>query len=151
MWNKWIPVFFAVAAVGINVNYHYDGHYALPDLVKTPGAVRTVNKQLVCSENTKRFRDTTLAMKKQACGQYGILKCSGGDYEIDHLIPLELGGADADANLWPQPAPDFHYKDKLEDKLHELVCKNVVSLADAQYEIKHSWTVSYRKRIGALP
>jgi hypothetical protein len=28
----------------------------------------------------------------------------GGDYELDHLVPLEVGGAPSTAtNLWPEP------------------------------------------------
>jgi hypothetical protein len=71
--------------------------------------------------------------------------------EIDHLIPLELGGADDVKNLWPQPAPDYKYKDKLENELHRLVCSGKVSLSAAQDEIKTDWTLSYRKRFRPLP
>src|SRR5436305_1355892 len=40
-----------------------------------------------------------------------------GSYELDHLVPLELGGDNSDRNLWPEPAapaPGFHQKDELE-------------------------------------
>ena len=50
--------------------------------------------------------------------EYGLYELSGSvnslpkcgphpDYEIDHLIPLGIGGADDDANLWPQPRRSF--------------------------------------------
>jgi hypothetical protein len=35
---------------------------------------------------------------------YGLTGQRLSDYELDHLIPLELGGAPAEAaNLWPEP------------------------------------------------
>ena len=36
--------------------------------------------------------------------EYGYADTSTADYEEDHLIPLELGGAPRDPNnLWPEP------------------------------------------------
>lgn len=42
--------------------------------------------------------------------------------EIDHLTPLTLGGADEVVNLWPQPYPQAHWKDMLEDWSHKKIC-----------------------------
>ena len=42
------------------------------------------------------------------------------DYEYDHLVPLELGGATNDPrNLWPEPGPSPNPKDHEEDALHK--------------------------------
>jgi len=53
------------------------------------------------------------------------------EYEQDHLISLELGGApSAPANLWPEPykAPEgARVKDVVENKLHALVCGGTIS------------------------
>jgi hypothetical protein len=44
----------------------------------------------------------TEAVKVRAMAAYGLAGL--GSYELDHLIPLELGGAPADIrNLWPEP------------------------------------------------
>jgi hypothetical protein len=32
-----------------------------------------------------------------------------GAYEVDHLIPLELGGDNVIANLWPEAAERHHF------------------------------------------
>jgi hypothetical protein len=74
-----------------------------------------------------------------------------GSFELDHLIPLELGGDNADANLWPEPAspvPGFHQKDVLENRLHELVCSGRLALGDAQRAIASDWYAAYRTHIG---
>lgn len=73
-------------------------------------------------------------------------------YEEDHLIPLSLGGASRDPqNLWPQLLDDAHEKDRLERRLHNLVCAHVVPLAEAQHAIATDWQAAYRKYMGAKP
>ena len=41
-----------------------------------------------------------------------------GDYEYDHFVPLELGGATNDPrNLWPEPGASPNPKDTVENDL----------------------------------
>jgi hypothetical protein len=55
------------------------------------------------------------------------------DYEEDHQVPLELGGAPRDErNLWPEPWPDAHKKDRAEDAWHAAVCADRAALSEAQ-------------------
>src|SRR5207248_4262612 len=55
------------------------------------------------------------------------------EYQEDHLISLELGGAPADPrNLWPEPYPRAATVDKIENELNAQVCSGAVSLAAAQ-------------------
>lgn len=71
-----------------------------------------------------------------------------GAYELDHLIPLELGGDNDNRNLWPQPSeplPGFNQKDELENLLHERVCSGAMSLLDAQRGIAVDWVAMYRR------
>lgn len=70
-----------------------------------------------------------------------------GAFELDHLVPLSLGGAPSDpANLWLEPwtgplnAGD---KDALEYVLWRLVCNGEVPLSVAQHEIARDWISAY--------
>ena len=66
--------------------------------------------------------------------------------------PLELGGDNVIANLWPEPAdprPGFHEKDFVENYLHRQVCSGAMSLADAQREIASDWLAVWRQIEGA--
>jgi hypothetical protein len=71
---------------------------------------------------------------------------------VDHLVPLCLGGADSDANLWPQPRRSIEQiwnaekKDDLEARLCQMVCAGALDVVDAQSEIAADWTESYRNR-----
>ena len=74
------------------------------------------------------------------------------DYELDHLIPLELGCcSDCEANLWPQPRnvfPGALEKDEVENYLHREVCSGGLALAEAQREIATDWYAVYERIAG---
>jgi hypothetical protein len=86
--------------------------------------------------------------KAQAYQEYGIAHHSSGEYEADHLVSLELGGSNEIENLWSQiyraKQWNGHVKDKLEDRLHELVCAGNPSLLKAQKAIARDWIAAYR-------
>lgn len=70
-------------------------------------------------------------------------------YELDHLIPLELGGCPkCEANLWPEPRnvfPGASERDEVESYLHDQVCSGAMPLAEAQQEIASDWYSVYRR------
>ena len=74
---------------------------------------------------------------------YGFGSDSPRNYELDHLIPLEIGGDPTNvSNLWPEPGygqNNFHVKDSFENFLHDQVCSGSMSLDEAQHEIATNW------------
>ena len=87
-------------------------------------------------------------MKHRFMRLYGVTG-SIHDYELDHLIPLELGGCpDCETNLWPQPRnvfPGAAEKDEVENYLHREVCSGALALAEAQREIAVDWYAVYER------
>lgn len=153
-------VLFAFAATA-HAQAHYRHHAAavLNDLEATPGDVDVaLTKAKLCdpSFHTATARSVTESQKKRICAAYDQKAgCPGSGYEIDHLISIELGGANTDANLWPQPvdAPGvigFHTKDKVENALHRLVCSGGIALPAAQKCIAGDWYACAREE-GILP
>ena len=130
-------------------------HLAMPDPKLTPGKIRTSNAAEICDPafRTGPWRKTTASMKKHVCAAYKVKNCPAeGKMELDHLLPLELGGLDDERNLWVQPAPDYHWKDALENALHAKVCKtHELQLAEAQACIITNWVKCYEKHVGPLP
>jgi hypothetical protein len=65
------------------------------------------------------------------------------DVELDHIVPIELGGAARDLkNLWPRPLRgpwNAHCKDALAAELSKAICRGDAKLADAQDEIRKDW------------
>jgi hypothetical protein len=92
-----------------------------PDSSLTPGAIDPcVHAKDICAEGTttKGRRTTTAKQKKEALDSYLAKYPSYKDvitkdqvhgqdgegfFEIDHVISLEIGGADDPKNLWPEP------------------------------------------------
>lgn len=99
---------------------------------------------------------TTALKKQQLASTYAYLTKTYGtstrSYEEDHLISLELGGAPSDPNnLWPEPyagTTGARSKDRIENKLHKLVCNGTITLATAQQAIATNWYAAYLKYIG---
>jgi hypothetical protein len=127
-----------------------------PIATLTPGATNPeVTQQnihrTICNPHwsTKSIRppeDYTYRLKREQLREYGDKDMQSRDYEEDHLIPLELGGSPTDRkNLWPEPYDTSiadggaKYKDKVENYLHEQVCGDVMSLAEAQQRIATDW------------
>ena len=120
----------------------------LPDASCTPGAYYSGSTVgVICrSGYSARVRKVTDATKQAVYRAYGILQHRRGSYEIDHLVPLELGGSNVRANLFPEPAtptPGYHQKDQLENWAHDQVCAGRRSLRATQRQIAQNWLTLY--------
>src|SRR5262249_8686854 len=118
----------------------------LPDPVLTPGDVFPVTKDDVCVPGySKVVRNVPKSLREEAFRRYGIPFPQPDQYELDHLIPLSIGGSNSIRNLWPQayntsPSPwNAHVKDGVERRLHDLVCSDQIDLKDAQHAIATDW------------
>lgn len=132
----------------------------IPDVKLTPGDVLPVTEKDVCTPGyAKRVRAVSNATKKAIYKAYGITHHPPGAYEIDHDISLEIGGSNSPKNLFPEPyflviggrQMGAHEKDKLEDRLHALICSGKITLQQGQDAIRGDWTVAYREYIGEFP
>ena len=122
---------------------------ALPDPRLTPGDTLDVTTADICvSGYAHRVRNVPAAVKRQAYAQYGIRSHGPGEFEVDHLVPLELGGSNSLRNLWPESGDgvwNFHVKDRLETKLHDMACAGEIDLQTAQREIASNWIETYKR------
>ncbi len=132
----------------------------LPDPACTPGALNpdvtptTIGATICTAGWTTTVRPPTsytglLKLKLMAAYNVGT---DTSAFELDHLVPLELGGAPSDAtNLWPEahaPTPGSFEKDGFENYLKGEVCAGRIALAVAQEEIATDW-VTYWKAAGS--
>jgi len=116
----------------------------LPDSSCTPGDIfpDVTTRQICVPGYSKNVRNVPESEKNQVYAEYGITTHTTGEYEVDHLISLELGGSNDIANLWPEaaePKPGFHEKDKVENYLHEEICNGAMTLSEAQNIISSNW------------
>jgi hypothetical protein len=78
----------------------------------------------------------------------------GKTLEIDHIVSLELGGSNDIANLFPEKrdvSPGYKLKDKLENKLHDLVCDAAMTLSTVRRRIASDWQALYKTVYGVAP
>jgi hypothetical protein len=117
----------------------------LPDKKRTPGALnpkvrQTTIKKTICKSSwTKTIRPPVSYTNALKIKQMVLYEETGSpaDYEEDHFIPLELGGAPrSQKNLWPEPHAQSKLSDPLENKLKRQVCKHVMSLKKARDAIR---------------
>ena len=131
----------------------YRDHGQLPDPRCTPGSVDPAVTQAdirstICKKGwtatvrppesqTERFKYDV------AYPAYGTPQSERT--ELDHLVPLELGGSNDATNLWPEYPPTPNPKDKVEDALNAAVCDGRVKLAAAQAAIAADWLTAAKK------
>lgn len=127
----------------------------LPDPSLTPGWVRTdlTTAQICRTRWGHNERHVDAAMRHQVFQSYHIScgRFCAAEFELDHLVPRELGGADDVRNLWPQSysgAWNAHTKDELENRLHAEVCAGRLPLATAQRMIATDWTMAWKRYVG---
>lgn len=143
--------------------------FPVPDPACTPGAINptlTVDVLKDASFKTGCVRDQATAEAHSAQPEerpgpaktdtyewYGVSRPEDNQgrkqtCELDHLISLELGGADTLDNIWPQCGPPgvalderfFKEKDTVENFLAWMVKGGKMDLVDAQKGIASDWT-----------
>jgi hypothetical protein len=127
----------------------------LPDPYCTPGSYNPdvtqsdIYSTICVSGWTGTVRPPTSytnPLKAQGIIDYGYTDTNMSDYEEDHLVPLELGGAPRDpGNLWPEPrygTETAYTKDGVETRLKNAVCSGQITLSSARSAIRTDWTTA---------
>jgi predicted secreted protein len=121
-----------------------------PDPACTPGAIfpEATAERFCVSGYSKSVRNVSDKTRKEVFREYGFsYPQPTGAFEVDHLIPLAIGGSNDIANLFPQPAgpvPGFHEKDVVEVYLQEEICAGRANLATSRKQIAEDWLSIYR-------
>jgi hypothetical protein len=118
-----------------------DNHRAIIPGAVDPHVTQATIQGTICQRGyTTRVRPSrkvTDAIKRRlADGVPGSPK----DYELDHLIPLGLGGHPTSPdNLWLQNWSEAAMKDRDELRMHRDVCAGRMTLQEAQREMVTTW------------
>lgn len=140
----------AAAAIVFEVTVSAEG--PKPKAGLTPGETRPVTVAEVCRQPQAEVvtLDIPEETRRQVFAEYGI-SAPPNNFEVDYLITPDLGGAPSIRNLWPQPYRtrwNARVKDRLEQRLHQLVCEGKVDLPTAQHDIAADWIGAYKKYVG---
>lgn len=145
---------------------------SLPDRALTPGAIDpAATDGAICAHDwapgdpptrggdmtySQAARHTSTALKNDVFAEYHLTnpRDGGHSFEIDHLVPLSLGGRDVRENLWPESRKgdgmNAWAKDRLEYRLYRMVCDPEpgtahLPLARAQAALREDWVAAYRQ------
>ena len=118
----------------------------LPSVFQTPGNKSRANEAQICAADFEAsVKPIAKWQRDQALERYGK-RPEDFTGELDHLIPVGLGGTNDPDNLWPIPPSKTmgpEQKKALDLKLHQLVCDKTLKLKDAQDAIKKDWVKAY--------
>ena len=128
----------------------------MPNRSLTPGDTLDVTLADIQEKGySAKVRNVPVSVKREVYASYGIQHWTTGEYEIDHLVSLSLGGSNSKKNLWPQSYKtepwNAHTKDQLEYKLLTLVRSGKVDLHTAQQEMARDWIAAYKKYVSPVP
>jgi hypothetical protein len=123
-------------------------------------ALRTTALWDICTTKTSTIRAVSETTKQLAYLRDGTPfgnhtgRCSGfRGCEVDHIVSLELGGSNDLSNLKIQPytgSCNAVDKDKLENRLHRMVCNGQLTVDYAQDLIYTNWIAGYKLYINNL-
>ena len=109
-----------------------------------PVVTQTTITETICTAGwTRKVRPYVATMKQikaEMLAAIGEPIDHRNRYELDHVVPLALGGNPIDRrNLALQPIDEARVKDAVEACLSSLVCQGKIALEDAQGAIFEDW------------
>ena len=117
----------------------------LPNPKLTPGRV---------AQNPKDRGGVTVEMEQKVFARYRLPWSSRAAFKIDHLIPLELDGADTIDNLWPQSLRARPYgpdrKELLTEVLLQRIARKQITVEQAQEQIRSDWIDAFIDHLGMV-
>jgi hypothetical protein len=111
-----------------------------PDL--TPGVIAVTDTDVVCSGPKRSTVVVSPADQAAVFAGYGIpITQLNKRYQIDFLVPLQLGGAATIANMWPASVRGigYHEKQQTNFRLRSKVCRGQMPLDQAQHLMIQDW------------
>ncbi len=117
------------------------GAISRPNLSLTPGVIADHDVTSVCKSPRHVKVPVPIPEAQAIKAAYGIPANRYPRYYMDYLVPLNLGGAAVQANLWPMSTKGvgFHEKANLNARLRNVVCDGRMTLDQAQHAIITDW------------
>jgi hypothetical protein len=118
----------------------------LPDPMLTPGSLCTASDPNFVEYRYKEHipyckRDVPTTERDKVSLSYGVPVADLANYEMDHFLPLSVGGSDDATNLWPQPHTLALEKDKVEQEVFDGMNAGTMTQAEAVAKIR-AWRSS---------
>jgi hypothetical protein len=141
-----VKPFLAILALSLILAAKVSAQEVLvPNPKLTPGRVARTEKER---------SGVTLKLEQKVFARYRLPWSRRAEFKIDHLIPLELGGADTLDNLWPQSLRAKPYGADRKELLTEVFLEQIrtgrITLAQTQEEIRKDWIDAFIDYVGMV-
>ncbi len=129
------------------------GGVSIPRHNLTPGAVTTTDTGTVCNlAPAATSVPIPVALQSEVDSAYGLTDQSAQNkYILTYLVPISLGGAVTQQNVWPASVQGtgFFQKIQLDHILKNLVCRRFLTLKQAQRALERNWYLAWLKYVVA--
>jgi len=142
--NRLISIALLASSIIIAVNARAEDAL-VPNPKLTPGRI---------ARRAKDQREVTVAIEQKVFARYRLPWSRRTEFKIDHLIPVELGGANTIDNLWPQSLRAKPYgadrKELLTEVLLQRIARKQITLEQAQEQISKDWIDAFIDHLGMV-
>jgi hypothetical protein len=143
---NFVKLFLAILALSLAVAANVRPQDLLvPNPKLTPGRVARTEKER---------GGVTLKLEQKVFARYRLPWTRRAEFKIDHLIPVELGGADTLDNLWPQSLRAKPYGGDRKELLTEVFLEKIrtgrMTLGQTQEEIRKDWIDAFIDHVGMV-
>jgi len=140
-----------VTSVLLAASCHVGGHgaFVVPDNLCTPGAYQRLTRAQVCTSKDRPA--LPVAERRRLLASYGVPKWTGANGELDHRVPLFLGGLTVRSNLWPEVGSIPNQKDRLEVYVRRRICTRLPHPMSVRTGIRiflSNWVHAYHAYFG---
>jgi hypothetical protein len=143
---NFVKLFLAILALSLAVAANVRcQELLLPNPKLTPGRVARTEKER---------GGVTLILEQKVFARYRLPWARRAEFKIDHLVPLELGGANTLDNLWPQSLRAKPYGADRKELLTEVFLEKIrtgrMTLGQTQEEIRKDWIDAFIDHVGMV-
>ena len=129
------------------------GGVSVPNPKLTPGAVSTTDANAICTNAPHAAAPhVSLAMQAVIYREYGYTTAPAQHKHVmDLLVPYDLGGTTALANVWPiaVAGTGFYQKDQTNAIMRQMVCRRELTLTEAQHALETNWYAAWLRYVVA--
>jgi len=130
-----------------------NGGVSFPRKALSPGAVTTSNANIVCNlKPAATSHPIPPSLQQAAFDAYGYANPSlQNKYLVTFVVPLSLGGAMTQANIWPAAVQGTGFFEliQLDHILKLQVCRRFITLKQAQRALESNWYAAWLKYVVA--
>ena len=130
-----------------------NGGVSFPKKSLSPGAVTTTDANVVCNlKPAATSQPIPPGLQQAVLDSYGYTGPSiQNKYLVTFVVPLSLGGAMTEANIWPAAVQGTGFFEliQLDHILKLQVCRRFITLKQAQRALESNWYAAWLKYVVA--